>query len=90
MANPEINNYVPTIIYNVLIKDRHCDAVIHNFRDKDKAIMFAREAAVQWCDSLEHYIETSYENGKNATNWILHIEASCEDDYVIVSRGELK
>ena len=77
-------------IYNVLVKDRHSDPEIHNFTLRDVAIDFAREIAQQSCHHEEDYIETNYENGKNATDWILLIEYSREGDYVRVSKGELR
>ncbi len=82
MANPEI-------IYNVLIKDRHCDPIIHNFKDQIVAVKFARENAKKFCRSPEDLKETHY-NPNDNDGWILLIETSCEDDYVRVTEGELE
>lgn len=76
-------------IYNVLIKDRHGDPEIHNFTDKDAAIAFARTEACESCRFLEDYKETEYDD-EDPSNWILLIVYSCEDDYVRVSKGEVK
>ena len=92
MANPEIDNYVPMIIYNVLVKDRHCDPEIYNFTDKEAAINFARQNAREFCrflDQLEDLKETIYDPEKE-NGWILLIEYSCEGDYVRITEGELK
>ena len=75
-------------IFNVLIQDRHCDAIIHNFRDKDVAIKFARANALEFCKFPDEIEETRY-NPDISNGKILHIETSCEGDYVIVSEGEL-
>ena len=77
------------IIYNVLIKDRHCDPIIHNFIDKDVAIDFAWQNAREFCQFSKDLKETHY-NPDDDDGWILLIETSCEDDYVRVSEGELK
>ncbi len=76
-------------IYNVLIKDRHTDPIIHNFTDKDVAINFARQNAKEFCRFPEDLKETNY-NPEKDSGWILLIEYSCEDDYVRISEGELK
>ncbi len=76
-------------IYNVLIKDRHCDPIIHNFVDVITAINFARQNAREFCRFPEDLKETHYDPNDN-DGWILSIETSCEGDYVRVTEGELK
>lgn len=89
MANPEIDNYVSQIIYNVLISDRHCEPEIFNFNDKDDAILFARAKAKKYCYCPElDYVEKDYE--ADTSNWILLITYSSEGDYVRVTKGEIK
>ena len=75
-------------IYNVFISDRHCDPIIHNFRDKDEALKFARKNALEFCRFPDEIEETLYIPEKD-NGWILHIETSCEGEYVRVSEGEL-
>ena len=75
-------------IYNVLVKDRHCDEEIHNFRYKDKAMRFARKKADELNAFPDEMEETLY-IPKEHEGWLLHIEATCEGDYVVVSEGEL-
>lgn len=89
MANPEIDNYVPVIIYNVLIKDRHCDPEIHNFSDKNAAIDFTKQKAREFCQFPEDLKETAYDPEKE-NGWVMLIEYSCEGDYVRITEGELK
>jgi len=76
-------------IYNVLIKDRHCDLIIHNFTELIPAIDFARQNAREFCRFPEDLKEVHY-NLDDDNGWILLIETSCEGDYVRVSEGELK
>lgn len=76
-------------VYNVLIKDRHADPEIHNFRNKIVAVNFAREKAHEYCFYQEDYKEISYDPKKD-NGWILLIEYSCESDYVRVSEAELQ
>lgn len=77
------------IIYNVLIKDRHCDIEVHSFLLKQVAIDFARQNARTFCTFPGEYVETEYNPIKD-NGWILLIETSCEGDYVRVSEGKLK
>jgi len=76
-------------IYNVLIKDRHCDPVIYNFTDKNFAIDFAWQNAHEGCRFPEDLKEKFY-NPEKDDGWILKITYSCEVGYIRVSEGELK
>lgn len=77
------------IIYNVLINDRHCDPIIHNYTDLTVAMNFARQNARKYTHFPEDIKETIY-NPEKDNGWILLIETSCEGDYVRVSQGGLK
>ena len=73
-------------IYNVLINDRHCDPIIHNFTSVVAAINFARSNANKYnYGSIE---EKGY-NPETDDGWILFITTSYEHDYVRVSESEL-
>ena len=76
-------------IYNVLINDRQCDPIVHNFRWRIAAYDFARQNAREFCNFPEDLKEIHY-NPKYNNGWIMLIETSCEGDYVRISEGELK
>jgi len=77
------------IIYNVLIKDRHCDPEISNFTDLVAAFNFARQNAQEYYSNYDGLKEEIY-NPEMDYGWLLMIETSCEGDYIRVSQGELK
>lgn len=76
------------IIYNVLIIDRYCDPIIHNFTDKGAAINFAIQNAKEFCKFPEN-LEVVLYAPNDDNGWLLFVETSCEGDYVRVTEGEL-
>lgn len=78
-----------TEIFNVPIKDRHCNPEIYNFTNKVAACTFARETSKKYCRFEEDYNEHDFED-EDPSDWILLINYTCKGDYVRVSKGELK
>jgi len=71
-------------IYNVLIKDSHCDATATPFLDKEQALEWAKEQALECCRYKEDFKEVPI-NG-----WLYHAEYSCDGDCVWITEHDAK
>ena len=71
-------------IYNVIIKDRHCDTTAEPFAGKYDAIFYARMSARKNCTHEEDYEESK------TSDWVFYAEYSCEGDCVYVTEHDLK
>lgn len=70
-------------VYTVLIEDRHSDAEVKVFNDKEDAINYARKTAKEYCRFPEDYEE------RVIADWIFFAEYSCESDSVRVEEKEI-
>ena len=69
------------IIYVALIEDRHCDAGVCTFSDRDKAISEAQGIAKERCRYREYYKEHDCSDDED---WVFHAVYSYEGDCVTV------
>ena len=70
-------------IYNVIVKDRHCDPYAIPFADKDNAIECARKIAKENCRCKEYYREVKVKG------WLFFAVYSGESDAVWVTEHYL-
>lgn len=71
-------------VYVVLIEDRHTDAEIVLFTDREKALAYARETAMDYARDPETPVEEEEIEG-----WELFLCYSCEGDCIRVEAVEV-
>ncbi len=73
-------------IYLVFDNDRHIDTYATPFKDKEKAIQYAKDMANESCTHKEDFKEHS----TVGNDWLYHATYSCEGDHVWVTEVELE
>jgi len=71
-------------IYNVITEDRHNDAAVRSFFNRERAIEIAKETALSLNKDLTYLKEDIIEG------WEFYIEYSCEGDCIHVIKTMLE
>ena len=77
----------PTTCYVAILEDRHIDAQAYVFSSEEKAVVFAKLTAREYCRGGE--LEEDLNDAMKADGWVYHCVYSCEGDNIRVIQCEI-